>query len=357
MKVVQMLTSLAYGDAIGNETMAIYRMLKEEGYDTFIYAEAIDERIRVLGITGVIDENLSFSSDDIIFYHLSTGCKWNLGVFEFGAKVIVIYHNITPPVFMGGPGCDPWYMVETGIRDLKQIAPKVKYCIAVSGFNRDDLLANGFGCDIKVIPLLIPFEDYKTKASEKILEKYSQIKSTKILFTGRVASNKKIEDVIATFNEYRLKFDNDALLFLVGKHFNDGYYLGLKKYAESLNSESIIFTGHIDFDEILAYYSVSDCFLCMSEHEGFCVPLVEAMYFDLPVIAYDSSAIKDTLGGAGFLLDNKNPLEAACVVNRVIRDLPLRERIINNQRERLKAFRYDVIKGQILDYLRKVIEE
>lgn len=356
MKIIQMLTSLAYGDAIGNETMAIYRMLREEDYDTSIYAEYLDDRMKAMGIAGEISNRLCFSPEDIIIYHLSTGSKWNTRVFDFGTKVIIIYHNITPPIYLGGPDNAQWYLAEKGIRDLRIIANKVKYCIAVSEYNRENLTANGFDCDISVIPLLIPFDDYKKEASQEIIKKFSNINGTKILFTGRVAPNKKHEDIIAAYNEYRLKFDKDAYLFLVGKYNEDDrYYKELRKYADSIPGVNIIFTGHIGFDEILAYYSIADCFLCMSEHEGFCVPLVESMIFDVPVIAYDSSAIKDTLGGAGFLLDNKDPVETAFVINRMIHDKALQKMIINNQRERLEVFQYQVIKKQILDYIEMVI--
>jgi len=273
-----MLTSLSYGDAIGNETVAIYRMLREEGYDTSIYAEYRDDRMKAMGISGEISPRLCFSSEDIIIYHLSTGSKWNTGVFDFGTKVIIIYHNITPPIYLGGPDNVQWYLAEKGTRDLRIIANKVKFCIAVSEYNKGNLIANGFDCNISVIPLLIPFDDYKKEASQTIIQNCSNIDSTKILFTGRVAPNKKFEDIIAAFNEYRLRFDKDAVLFFVGKYNeNDRYYKKLREYVDTLSLANVVFTGHLSFDEILAYYSIADCFLCMSEHEGFCVPLVEAV--------------------------------------------------------------------------------
>jgi len=357
MKIVQMLPCFAYGDAIGNETVAIDNMLKEEGYETAIYAESCDEKMRASGLANEIREDLSFSNNDIILFHLAISNWWNKKVLDFGAKVIYIYHNVTPAKYFSGPYNPYWIAVQKGIMDVKYLANKVKYCIADSEFNRSELISYGYNCDIRVIPLLIPFEDYKQKPSEEIVQKYSDYEGTKILFTGRVAPNKKHEDIIAVFYEYKKHIDPKARLFLVGSYNpDDKYYKSLKQYASELDCEDdVIFTGHIRFDEILAYYTVSDCFLCLSEHEGFCVPLVEAMCFDMPVIAYDSCAVKGTLGGAGFLLDKKNPLETAFVINRILEDKVLKDTIISNQRERLKDFDYKVIKRQLLEFLKGVI--
>ena len=122
------------------------------------------------------------------------------------------------------------------------------------------------------------------------------------------------------------------------------YYNRLLDYVKALELDDVIFTGHIKFPEILAYYKVADVFLCMSEHEGFCVPLVEAMFFDVPVIAYKSCAVPYTMGGSGILTDTKNPVEIAMLIDRIVNDSSLREFIISGQRKRLEDFSYDKIK-------------
>ena len=115
--------------------------------------------------------------------------------------------------------------------------------------------------------------------------------------------------------------------------------------------DNVYFTGHIKFDEILAYYNLSDLFLCMSEHEGFCVPLVEAMKFDLPIIAYDSSAIGDTLGGSSVLLKDKNPLEVAGMIHYLTTHPDVMETLKEEQRARLNDFSHDKIEEQFLQYM------
>ena len=203
--------------------------------------------------------------------------------------------------------------------------------------------------------ILIPFDDYKKKPSEKILSKYKDDGYTNIIFVGRVVPNKCQEDVIGSFNEYQKHFNPRSRLFIVGT-FMETYFNRLKEYTERLGVKNVAFTGHCPFDEILAYYRLADLFLCQSEHEGFCVPLAEAMCFDVPVVAYDSSAIAETLGGSGFLLKEKDPLLTAGVMNRILTDSALRETIVENQRERLQDFQYDKVKALFWKYMDEFIE-
>lgn len=122
------------------------------------------------------------------------------------------------------------------------------------------------------------------------------------------------------------------------------YYHRLRRYVGALELDNVVFTGHIPFAQILAYYHLADLFLCMSDHEGFCVPLVEAMYFNLPILAYDSSAISDTLGGSGILLPTNDPMEAALAADRVLRDSELRREVIAEQHRRQQEFAYPEIR-------------
>ena len=122
-------------------------------------------------------------------------------------------------------------------------------------------------------------------------------------------------------------------------------------------SDSVIFTGHIKFDEILAYYRLADVFLCMSEHEGFCVPLVEAMYFDVPIIAYRSTAIPDTLGGCGMLLESKHPKVVAAAIHQIISDNRFCQKLIEGQRQRLVAFAHESIKQRFVELLGSFLEK
>ncbi len=117
------------------------------------------------------------------------------------------------------------------------------------------------------------------------------------------------------------------------------------RYIKALELKDVIFTGHVSFTELIAYYQIADVFLCMSEHEGFCVPLVEAMYFGVPIIAYNACAVPDTLGGSGILLHDKDPLEAAMAADRLLTD------IVAQQRRRQQDFAYNKVRNQLEEQL------
>ena len=179
--------------------------------------------------------------------------------------------------------------------------------------------------------------------------------NTNIVFVGRIVPNKKFEDVIACFAAYKKKYDPAARLFLVGNYQEtDAYYQHLQEYIKECGVENVIFPGHIAFRTILAYYKIADLFLCMSEHEGFCVPLVEAMFFETPIVAYASTAIPGTLGGSGVLVESKEPERVAEKIHQVIEDEQYKNEIVKEQKKRLQDFSYENIKEQILDELKKV---
>ena len=227
---------------------------------------------------------------------------------------------------------------------------------ADSSFNKADLVDMGYKTDMKVLPILIPFSDYDKTPSSATIEKYSNDGYTNILFVGRIAPNKCQQDVIAAFDAYQKNYNQKSRLFIVGSPSPQSYQNMLMAYVKRLGTKNVIFTGHTKFDEILAYYKLSDLFLCQSEHEGFCVPLVEAMYFHKPIVAYDSSAIGETLGGGGFLMKNKNPLETAGVINRILNDENLRKKIVKNQDERLQDFKFEKIRDLFWKYMDDFLE-
>ena len=150
---------------------------------------------------------------------------------------------------------------------------------------------------------------------------------TNILFVGRVIPNKKIDDLIRVFALYQRLFDRHSRLLLVGDYRgHEKYYDRLQELVRERGAQDVVFTGPVDDDELRAAYSCADLFLCLSEHEGFCVPLLEAMAFDVPVVAFDTGAVRETLRGGGVLLRDKEPAAVAGLVRRVLTDDALRAR-------------------------------
>ena len=176
---------------------------------------------------------------------------------------------------------------------------------------------------------------------------------------GRIAPNKRQEDIIRAFRYYHRNCNPKSRLFLVGSDTGmERYRNQLDNYISALGlQDAVIFPGHISFAAILAYYRLADVFVCMSDHEGFCVPLVEAMYFDVPIIAYAAAAVPETLGNGGLLLDSSEPETAAAAVDRILTDEPLREALRAGQKEKLKDFSYDRVKERIMGYLKPYLEQ
>ena len=351
MKIIQMLPCLNYGDAIGNDVIAIHNALKDSGYESEIIAEVVDLRLGE-ELAKTIDQWKEPEKDDIIIYHLSVGWKYIHTILNAKCRKICIYHNITPAHFYKDYDTTAYNYCLTGIEEVKRISGAFDYCLADSDFNRQDLISYGFQCNIDVLPILIAFDDYKKEPGKGVIKKYKDTPGANILFVGRVVPNKKHEDLIRAFYLYKKYYDPDAKLFLVGRYIEtDVYYRRLTAYIESLGVRDVIFPGHIKFNDILAYYTIADVFLCMSEHEGFCVPLVESMFFKVPIIAYDSTAIASTLGGSGILFREKNMVEAAGLIDRVVKDRKLRETIIEGQNRRLEDFDNTVVMNQFFAYL------
>lgn len=358
MRIVQVLTTLSFGDAVGNDTIALQSVLDEMGYNSCIYAENIDQRLTKVNVKHV-DKIGELQSEDIVIYHLSTGTDLNLWIKEQKCRKIMIYHNITPPHFFSDYNKGSEALCEKGYEQVKALANTFDVVFAVSEYNKQELVNMGYTCEIKVLPILIPFEDYEKKPNNKIINKYGTDECINIVFVGRIAPNKKQENVIKAFYEYHNNYNSNSKLFLVGSYSGlENYYQRLVDYCDSLglSSEDVIFTGHIKFDEILAYYAIADVFLCMSEHEGFCVPLVEAMCFDVPIIAKNTSAIGYTLGESGVLLGDNSSLEYAGMINYLMENRSIREDIIDSQRERLKDFSNKFVIELFKNYLNDFLE-
>ncbi len=357
MRVIQLLPTLSYGDGVGNDVLAIDKLLKENGYDTMIYAENIDSRLPQ-EIVRYFDKMPRIGEDDIILYHLSTGTQLNYRLSKLGGRKIIIHHNNTPPKWFVPYDKKAESLAAEGEKGIRYLADTAQYCLADSSFNREDLIRAGYRCRIDVLPILIPFEDYRKTPDAAVLERYQEDGFTNIVFTGRIAPNKKQEDVIEAFYYYKKYYNPKSRLFLVGSYGGmERYYGRLQDYVKRLGAEDVYFTGHVRFDAILAYYRLADVFLCMSGHEGFCIPLLEAMSFDVPIVACCEAAVTETLGGSGIGMKERNTLLAAGLIDRVVRDQGLKAHVIQEQRKRLADFDTQKVSAQFLEYLEDFIRQ
>lgn len=341
MRIVQILESIAWGDAIGNHVQALDDLFSRAGIEHAVFANAIDPRLKARARhVSLYDAK----SSDLILYHLSTGSDLNYSVTTYPGKLVINYHNITPAHFFEGYNDRAAASCVSGREGLRYLAEYAEHAIAVSNYNARELEEARYRCPIDVVPILL---DMRHLGASCPMDNHGRGfvdgLPTKVLFVGRIAPNKRIERVIEDFT-YVKRIDPRAKLTLVGNAGGmESYLLKLRKYVRKLRLSDVEFKGHVSLGVMLNHFRTADVFLCESAHEGFCVPLVEAMHFGLPIVAQDSSAVGETLGEGGLLLTRDDPREAALAVDLVLRSEELRERIKAGQQLQLDRFDPDAV--------------
>lgn len=222
--------------------------------------------------------------------------------------------------------------------------------LTMSEYSKGELENFGFK-NINVLPVFIDFDKYGRHINENLLIKKMVTSGKNLIFVGRTVPNKKQEDIIKTFYFYK-KINPFSKLFLIGETKSCPRYVAfLKDLITKLKLPDVHITGDVSFDELIGFYRSSDIFICMSEHEGFCVPLLEAMYFKLPVIAYNSTAIPYTLGDAGVLINEKNYSGIAELIDTILIDNKLHSQIITKQNERWQEFTIEKTSSKLKKYI------
>lgn len=354
-KVIQFVSSLNYGDAVGNDIMAIKKALEEEGYVTAVFAANIHEKIP-FDMAFHISALPVLTEKDVLIYHLASEDPLAETIKGLPCKKILRYHNITPPEFFRRYDKKAYIHTLTGLKQVKELKDYIDCGMTVSEFNKKDLTDMGYQCPINVVPILIPFDDYEREADQEVIKKY-QDGWKNIIFVGRIAPNKKVEDILLAYKEYKDRYHARTRLLLVGSYQEeDGYYKMLTKLIRKHRIQDVEFTGHISFEAMLAYYRTAHLFVCMSEHEGFCVPLVEAMYFGVPIVAFRSTAVPETLGSAGMLINDKTPAYAAKAIHQMMNRKGGQDTYETGRSRQLEKLQYVEIKRQMLFCLDKYIE-
>jgi len=220
---------------------------------------------------------------------------------------------------------------------MRALSKTARVNLADSQFNASELVAAGFE-NPQVLPLLLDRSNWKGPVDRRIPRSLDD-GFTNILFVGRCAPNKRIEDLIFTLYFSQQCVNRSTRLIHVGSAAGlERYQALLKTKARELKVEHVVMAGAVRADELRGYYQAADVFLCLSEHEGFCIPLLEAMGHDVPVIAYDAGAVSETLDGSGVLIREKRFEVIAETVERVAADHRLRDGIVRGQRERLRRY-------------------
>ena len=338
MGVHQLVPVLEEEDAIGNYALNLRDALRAEGFDSriFVYETRAGQEAETLPF----QEHRRFSSpENILIFHTAIGSP--LADYFTGCpdKKLLIHHNITPARFFAPWDREVGYLAYQAREQLAAMAKTVSATLADSPFNARELVELGYP-EPEVIPLIFDWERLNGPTNPEITERYRDGK-TNLLFVGRVAPNKKQEDLLRIFSYYQKLFNPASRLIMVGEENRfPSYRRALEKMTHDLKLEEVIFTGKVSLDDLRSYYRVSSLFLCMSEHEGLGVPLVESLFYRIPVVAYDAGAVGSTLGESGVLVTKKEPFRIAGLINRIMNDNSLYETIIKSQDRRMEYFKF-----------------
>jgi len=351
--VHQVLATLGYGDAIGHEVLGIQRVLRSAGYESDIFVETADRRLEptTRDYRELVDAS---HPDNLLLHHFSIGSKASRTAYALPDRMALIYHNITPPEYFVGVHRTLARQCFRGRRELRAYLDRCEVALGDSEFNRLDLEHLGFP-RTAVLPVVPDFSHLDGPSNPFVARQFDD-EWTNILFVGRVIANKKIEDVIRIFHAYHTRINPRSRLLIVGVFsLFERYLAALNHLVETLELQHVHFTGHVSDEELVAYYQVADLFLCASEHEGFCVPLVEAFYMDVPVLAYAATAVPATMDGGGVLFDDKDPVYVATLIDLVLSDRRVEAAILERQAAALDRLQARDFRGTLLRAVESVL--
>lgn len=346
MKTIhQIVAGFANSDAISNEAIVFQEIFRKWGYTSEIFSERKrilpELRDRAKDIS-----DLSVTQDDVVLLHLSIGSSVNDIFPELLCKKVILYHNVTPSHYFDLINKKTAAQLAKGRKQVQFLSGTADVTMADSKFNAGELESAGY-TNVQVLPLALNFGRLQESTDLGIIRKFSDgLKN--ILFVGRCAPNKRIEDLIDVFACYQKNVEPRSRLIHVGSYAGTERYYGiLAMKTKQMGLNNVYFAGSVPQNELNAFYKCADAFLCMSEHEGFCIPLIESMVHKVPILAYASAAVPETLDGSGILMDNRNFEMGAEMLGRITSDDAFRKAIVDGQNQRLKRYRERDIEAEL----------
>ncbi len=348
-RVHQVLATLGYGDAIGHEVLGIQRVLRGAGYESEIFVETADPRLEDFTID-YRDLVGGVAPSDLLIHHFSIGSRASRTAYALPGRMALVYHNITPPEYFIGVHKDLVKLCFHGRRELTAYIARSELALGDSEYNRQELASLGFHAT-GVLPVLPDFT-HLDGAPDRTLAADFDDEWTNIMFVGRVIPNKKFEDVIRAFHAYRTRHNPRSRLLLVGSYSGFERYLAmLHALIARLGTPDVHFLGHVSNEELTALYDVADLFLCASEHEGFCVPIIEAFHKRIPVLAYAATAVPATMDGGGVLYETKDAFDIARLMEAVLDDPRMEDAVVQSQDAALQRLRQKDFGGTLLRFV------
>uniref|UniRef100_UPI0026273BBC glycosyltransferase family 4 protein n=1 Tax=Desulfurobacterium sp. TaxID=2004706 RepID=UPI0026273BBC len=346
----------AYGDAVTNGMLLIRDILRKLGFKSEIYVEHVDRKLKK-----ELKHYSQYKTDpeNVLLVHHSLGHDLDSWLKSLKDKIVLVYHNITPERFFPEDSLLRKY-ARKGREQLKLLKEISVAAIADSKVNKQELISLGFLPEkVWVIPLLFDLEKIRNHPyNPRIIDKYGT--SFNVLFVGRVVGNKKQDELVDIFSYFKKLSDKPSRLILVGGTTDLSYERlvkdKVKKYGLKLG-EDVLLTGRIPYKDLYAYYRCADVFVCMSEHEGFGVPLVEAFALNVPVVAYDApdSNVRYTLNGGGVLVKEKDFKKIAALLSVLSKNRRLLREILKTQEEAISVYEKDNIIEKFVNFLEKIV--
>lgn len=325
------------GDAIGDSARRVRDLLRERGHQSDLFAMTVDDELRD-DVRPFVDP--AAQRGDVTVFHFALPSPMTDAFASLRGTRVLQYHNITPAHYFA-PFAPPLFrLAALGRRELATLVGKVDLALGDSEYNRQELESLGFA-RTGVMPIAVNLRRITDAPARPALEEVLDDELTNILFVGRIAPNKKIEDHIRLAEHYKRYVDAECRFIFVGRY--DGvprYYAMVRALIERYRMlpDRFIFTGPVPDEDLATFYRMADAYVSLSEHEGFCVPLLEAMAADVPILAYSTTAVPDTLGGAGIGFFPKDLEYAAELLGALVFDADVRAEVLAGQRRRVQDF-------------------
>jgi glycosyltransferase involved in cell wall biosynthesis len=337
MIVNQWVPAAHKGDAIGDSARRVRDLVRELGHGSEIYALTVDDDLR--GDIRPFDDAAARHGDVTIF-HFALPSPMTEAFARLPRGRVLQYHNITPAHFFAPYDPGIFRLAALGRQELETLVGRTDLALGDSEYNRRELVEAGF-TSTGVFPIAVDPARIRRAARRPALETLLSDGLMNFLFVGRIVPNKKIEDHIKLAEHYKRYVDTEYRFIFVGR--TDGvprYYNTVRALVAEyqMPADRFWFTGAVPDEDLAAFYRTARVYVSLSEHEGFCVPLLEAMAADVPVLAYGSTAVPDTLGGAGVCFTPKDLELAAELLGELAYNDDLRAQVIAGQRQRLEAF-------------------
>ena len=357
MRIDQWVPALHRGDAIGDSALLMRDAFRSWGHEADVWALEIDEDVAGQGRPYADFGRTGAGPEDVVILHFAVPSRLGDDLRTFPGRRVLLHHNITPPEFFVDWDPEMVRICALGQEQVAGLRDHVDLALADSEWTRRELAALGFP-RTGVLPIFLDFARYRGAPNPALLRQLGD-ERTNLLFVGRLAPNKRQEDLVRLASYWKRFLSPAVRLLLVGRlprratglglPLKAHYFDALQAFAheEGLTADEVFFTGHVEHDELLACYRAASVFVSMSEHEGFGVPLVEAMLMGVPVLARRAAAVGFTLGEGGVTFEGEGLPAIAEMAHLLAKDGGLRSKVLAAQRRRLEALAPAAVEAEL----------